>query len=94
VPWSPDGAGSFLRPPEAIRRLLGGLGFHEAAWVDVSATALAWFRERVAAARHATAPPPLGLHLLLGAAAGGMFANMQRNLEERRITAIQAVWLR
>jgi SAM-dependent methyltransferase len=94
VPWSPDGAGSFLRPPGAIRGLLAGLGLGETAWVDVSTAALAHLRERAAAARGATAPPPLGLHLLLGAAAGPMFANMLRNLEERRIVVIQAVWLR
>jgi SAM-dependent methyltransferase len=94
VPWSPDGGFSFLRPPEAIRGVFAGLGLREVAWVDVSATALAWFRERGAAARGATAPPPLGLHLLLGPAAGAMFANMLRNLEERRIVVIQAVWLR
>jgi SAM-dependent methyltransferase len=94
VPWSPDGAFSFLSPPETIRRLLAGLGFRQQAWVDVSPAALIWFRERVAAARSATAPPPLGLHLLLGAAAGRMFANMMRNLEEDRIVVIQAVWQR
>ena len=65
VPWSADGAFSFLRPPETIRGLLAGLGLRETAWVDVSAAALSWFRERTAAARGATAPPPLGLHLLL-----------------------------
>jgi sarcosine/dimethylglycine N-methyltransferase len=94
VPWSPDGGFSFLRSPEAIRGVIAGLGLRETAWVDVSPAALAWFRERVAAARSATAPPPLGLHLLLGPAAGPMFANMLRNLEERRIVVIQAVWLR
>jgi SAM-dependent methyltransferase len=96
VPWSPDGAASFLRPPEAIRGLLAGLGLREAAWVDVSAAALAFVRERAraAAARGATAPPPLGVHLLLGPAAGAMSANLLRNLEERRIVVIQAVWLR
>jgi SAM-dependent methyltransferase len=94
VPWSPDGAASFLRPPEAIRGLLAGLGLRESAWVDVSARAVAFLRERAAAARGAAALPPLGLHLLLGAAAGPMFANMLRNLEERRIVVIQAVWLR
>jgi hypothetical protein len=46
----------------------------------------------VAAAQGATAPPPLGLHLLLGADAGRMFANMLRNLEEGRIAVIEAVW--
>jgi SAM-dependent methyltransferase len=94
VPWSPDGAASFLRPPEAIRGLLAGLGLREAAWVDVSARAIALVRERVAAARGATAPPPLGLHLLLGPAAGPMLANLLRTLEERRIVVIQAVWHR
>jgi MPBQ/MSBQ methyltransferase len=94
VPWSPDGAASFLRPPEAIRSLLVGLGLRKTAWMDVTAGAMASVRERAAAARGATGPPPLGLHLLLGAAAGPMLANLLRNLEERRIVVIQAVFLR
>jgi SAM-dependent methyltransferase len=89
VPWARDPGASFLREPEAIRALLGAVGFEELAWADLSAPSLAWFRERVS--RAVSAPPPLGLHLLLGEDFGAMFVNQVRNLEEERIRVIQAV---
>jgi SAM-dependent methyltransferase len=89
VPWARDPGASFLGDPEAIRALLGAVGFEELTWADVSAPAVAWFRERLA--RAVAAPPPLGLHLLLGEDFGVMFANQARNLEEDRIRVIQAV---
>ncbi|MBI3029232.1 MAG: methyltransferase domain-containing protein [Candidatus Rokubacteria bacterium] len=92
VPWARDAASSFLRPPQAIRALLSGKHFEEVAWVDVSTPALEWFRKRVAAARAAVAPPPLGLHLLLGEDFAPMFRNQVRNLEEGRIAVIMGVW--
>jgi len=36
-------------------------------------------------------PPPLGLHLVLGDDLGEMFRNQVCNLEERRISIVQAV---
>jgi sarcosine/dimethylglycine N-methyltransferase len=90
VPWAGVAAISFLRPPEAVRNLVHASGFRECAWRDVSETSLAWLRERLAA----PAPPPLGLHLLLGAAAGEMLRNVARNLEERRITVVEGVFER
>jgi SAM-dependent methyltransferase len=89
VPWAAVPAISFLRPPEAVRGLIHASGFRECAWQDVSAASLAWVRERLAAPA-----PPLGLHLLLGAAAGEMLRNVARNLEERRITVVEGVFER
>lgn len=94
VPWAREASISFLRPPEEVRRLVAGLGFTELAWRDVSAGALEWFRGRLAASQKAAAPPPLGLHLLLGAEFAAMFRNQVRNLEEDRITVSEAVWER
>jgi sarcosine/dimethylglycine N-methyltransferase len=90
VPWAGVAAISFLRPPEAVRKLIQASGFRECAWRDVSETSLAWLRERLAT----PVPPPLGLHLLLGAAAGEMLRNVARNLEEHRITVVEAVFER
>jgi SAM-dependent methyltransferase len=90
VPWARDPALSFLWPAEAVRALLGELGFQEVEWVDVSAAALAWFRQRLAAARGS--PPPLGLHLLLGEDFGAMLGNAARNLEEGRAVVAQGVF--
>jgi hypothetical protein len=89
VPWASMPTISFLRPPDAVRERIGASGFRERVWRDGSATALSWLRDRLAAAP--TSPPPLGLHLLLGPAAGEMLRNVMRNLEERRITVIEAV---
>ncbi len=94
VPWAPEPAISHLRPPEAVRQLIGGIGFKEVVWRDESATSLKWFRERVAATAAAGGPLPLGIHLLLGADAGSMFKNVGRNLEEERVRIIMAVWER
>jgi ubiquinone/menaquinone biosynthesis C-methylase UbiE len=91
VSWAREAHVSFLRPPGAIRALLARLGFEEAAWLDTSPAALDWFRERVAAARGADGPPPLGLHLLLGPDVGAMLANVLQNFEESRIAAAKAV---
>jgi SAM-dependent methyltransferase len=93
VPWAREPATSFLSPADAVRALVRDAGLRELAWRDVSAPSLAWFRERLAAGGGA-APPPLGLHLLLGAEFGSMFRNMARNLEEDRIRVIQGVWAR
>ena len=93
VPWAPEPSISFLRPPEEIRALLRGLGLAEQSWLDTSQQALDWFRERAAAAAAAgPTPPPLGLPVLLGPAFGEMFRNQVRNLEERRIAIIEAVF--
>ena len=94
VPWAREPAWSFLRAPEAVRGLLGDLGFRELCWLDVTAPSLEWFRRRVAATQAAASLPPLGLHLLLGEDFGAMFRNQVRNLAEGRIVVIEAVFER
>lgn len=94
VPWAREAASSFLRAPEAVRGLLGDLGFRERCWLDVTAPSLAWFRARVAGLEAAGALPPLGLHLLLGEEFAPMFRNMVRNLAEGRIVVVEAVFER
>jgi sarcosine/dimethylglycine N-methyltransferase len=94
VPWAGgDPSISFLRPADSMRSTIAGAGFRERVWRDASSTAIAWLRERLAAA--ASAPPsPLGLGLLLGPEAPLMLKNVLRNLEEQRITVVLGVWER
>jgi SAM-dependent methyltransferase len=96
VPWAPDPSISFLRTPEAVRSLLRQSGLVEVAWLNVTQPSLEWFHERIAAidAAQASGPPPLGLHLLLGPFFVTAFRNTRRNLEERRLEVIQAVFER
>jgi len=90
VPWATGPELSFLATPDELRRLVEASGLEIVAWRDVSAPAADWFRERLAAVQGGS-PPPLGLHLLLGADAPIMFGNMLRSLEEERIVLIQLV---
>ena len=92
VPWASDPALSFLRPLAQLRAVIEHSGFLELVMRDVSAQALAWFRERVASAP--ASPPPLGLHLLLGQSFRAAFGNMLRNLEEGRLVVFEAVYRR
>lgn len=95
VPWAREPAISFLRPPEAVHTPILSVGFKELAWIDETVSALEWFQQRLAAVTAApNGPPPLGLHLLLGADFGVMFRNQVRNLQEQRITVIQGVFER
>lgn len=90
VPWARDPSISHLQPPETVRALISATGLTELTWVDETASATQWFRQRLPA----TPPgdPPLGLHLLLGADFGEMFRNQALNLSENRIVVIQAVF--
>jgi ubiquinone/menaquinone biosynthesis C-methylase UbiE len=90
VPWASRPAISFLRAPDAVRRLIAASGFRERVWRDGSTAALAWLGERLAATP--PSPPPLGLHLLLGSTAREMLRNVARSLEERRIAVVEAVF--
>jgi ubiquinone/menaquinone biosynthesis C-methylase UbiE len=91
VPWARDPRLSFLRAPAEVRELLRVEGFTELEWHDLSGPSLGWFRDRLAAAPVTSTPPPLGLHLLLGADFQAMFLNQVRNLQEDRIAVVMAV---
>jgi ubiquinone/menaquinone biosynthesis C-methylase UbiE len=93
VPWAREPSISHLQPPEKIRALITTTGFVELVWVDETASATRWFRQR-SPATSPEDPPPLGLHLLLGEDAAEMFQNLARNLEEHRITILQTVFER
>jgi len=89
VPWASAPELSFLQPPEAVRALLEHNGFEVTEFRDGTATATEWFRERLSAAPQA--PPPLGLHLLVGPDSRTVFENVLRNYAEGRTVVVQAV---
>src|SRR5215471_904635 len=82
VQWAREPSISFLLTPEATRAKLEAAGFRVLVWQDTTEEALQSARRR--AQSSATAPPPLGTHLILGADWRAMFANSARNLEEQR----------
>ena len=94
VPWARQPEISFLRPAVEVRALVAAAGLRELAWVDLTDASIAFWRERLAAAAGQPGPPPLGMHLLLGADAPAMFRNTLRNLEEGRVEVVQGVFER
>ena len=90
APWARQPELSVLDTPDAFRARPASLGLIERAWEDATDPSLAWFRARLAAAT--SAPPPLGLHLLLGPDTRVMLANQLRNLEEQRIRIVMGAW--
>lgn len=90
TPWAKDKSISFLLTPAATRAALERAGLRVIAWHEPNREAL---EQAVARARAADtgALPPLGVHLLIGPDFPTVSRNMRRNLEEERITLVNAV---
>jgi SAM-dependent methyltransferase len=91
VPWAREPGLSFLPPPEIVHDTLAKAGFREMIWRDVTAQYLGEYRKLAEKTAGPEAPPPLGVHLILGPDAGSMRRNVVRNLEEQRIVLVQCV---
>jgi SAM-dependent methyltransferase len=90
TPWAKDKSISFLSAPEVTRQKLERAGFRVLAWHDPTRESLEQALAR-AKALETGSLPPLGLHLLIGPNFPTVSKNMVRNLEEARITLINAV---
>lgn len=90
VPWARKPEGSFLVSPQELSEIVAEAGFEPLSWQDLTEEGLSWFRRRQekSAAQPAS---PLGLHLLLGSDFKAMARNQLLNLEQQRITLLQAV---
>jgi len=90
TPWASDKSISFLFAPEVTREKLERAGFRVVAWHDPTPESLEQALAR-AKALETGSLPPLGLHILIGPNFPTVSRNMVRNLEESRITLINAV---
>ena len=90
TPWAKDKSISFLFPPQITREKLERAGFRVLAWHDPTRESLEQALAR-AKALEGGSLPPLGLHILIGPNFPTVSKNMVRNLEEARITLINAV---
>jgi ubiquinone/menaquinone biosynthesis C-methylase UbiE len=88
VPWARGPQTSFLLTAAEMRDALAAAGFAVISWADKTQAALSWFAEQ---GESGAAPPPLGLHLVMGPDFPAMAANLRRNLEAGRIGLVQAV---
>jgi SAM-dependent methyltransferase len=90
VPWATSADASFLAPVATVREILAALPLEIDSWVDCTAASTSWFggvRERV----EAGAPPPLGVHLLMGQNARDKVVNAHEGLQSGAMVTIQAV---
>ena len=90
VPWARDASISFLITGDEMCSELERAGFRGLHWSDVTVEALQWIQQMLART-DSTGPPPFGVHLLMGPEWGTMVANVARNLEENRISVVEAV---
>lgn len=93
VPWSRTPETSFVVTPRAMREALEQVGFAVVDWQDRTAAAVDWFveQQKARAAKPDALPPPLGLHIAMGADFPAFGANLGRNLREGRAGIVQAI---
>lgn len=90
VLWASDASISHLRPQTEIRELLAAHGFKELVWNDLTQHSFDWFRAMIERAKREG--PPLGFNVFVQDNVQQKAANIIRNLEEDRITVVQAVF--
>jgi MPBQ/MSBQ methyltransferase len=90
VPWAQDGSLSFLIPPEGFREVVESAGFDITVWndkTDLAQQAFANAKEPIGEPKL----PELGVYMLVGNDIGTKAYNLHRNLDEERVSLIEAV---
>jgi hypothetical protein len=86
VPWAREASISFLLTAKATRAKLEAAGFRVVTWQDTTQTSSqSWARAAEGA------PPPLGIHLLVGPDWAAIARNSARNYQEDRVRLFNAV---
>ena len=92
VPWAETPATSHLTTADEMRGLLDSAGFELREGENRRDFARAFFQRALAAAAESEGkPPPLGIHLILGASVPEMFRNMLSNIKAGYIAPIQMI---
>jgi len=91
VPWAADEATSFLAPVGAYLAALAAAGLEIDGEQSRRDFAIGFFETLGARLREQGGPPPLGLHILMGAEAPAKIANMVRNIEAGLIAPVEIV---
>jgi SAM-dependent methyltransferase len=88
VPWAETPDTSYLATPQEMQALLASAGFTVTDVEDRTDYGIAFFRERLPAGG---APPPLGIHLLMGQAARTKLENMLHGLEHGIVAPVVVI---
>jgi len=91
VPWAHEESQNALSTPETYRDALLEAGFTIESEVDRTGFAKEFFAQLAANQQGSGGPPPLGLHLVMGAEISTMIRNMVQNISEGRIAPIEMI---
>ncbi len=89
APWAATQDQSALAPPETYEAALKSMGFEITDRVDRTAFAKQFFADLAAAQSSADGPPPLGLHLVMGADTALKVRHMVQNIQTGLIAPIE-----
>jgi len=90
-PWASDAKSSSLSSPGTYKNTVTAAGFKVVSKVDRGDFVLGFFKQIKAAAATAQAPPPLGLHILMGEGARTKYGNMVRGVMDGMIAPFELV---
>ncbi len=91
VPWATTAATSVVSSPEQYKAALRDAGFAIVVERNRRDFALGFFEELRARTAAASGPPPLGLHVLMGASAPTKIQNMIANIAAGRIAPVEVI---
>ncbi|SHH47632.1 class I SAM-dependent methyltransferase [Marivita hallyeonensis] len=89
VPWAARPELSALASPETYEAALKSVGFDIVDRIDRTAFAKQFFADLATAQKQADGPPPLGLHLVMGADTAVKVRHMVKNVETGLIAPIE-----
>jgi len=81
MPWATDASQSYLSQATEVHALLAELGFRQKSIRDQTQAGIAFF-EKVLQRLAADGPPPLGLHLIMGASTQQKLGNLLAHLRD------------
>ena len=91
VPWATVAETSWVASPDDYKEALGTAGFELSYECNRRDFALQFFERLRADAAVAQAPPPLGLHILMGENASLKVQNMIDNISEGRVAPVELI---
>lgn len=91
VPWAATPRESALATPQRYRDALEAAGFEVVSETDRTGFARDFFAQLAASQAAADGPPPLGLHLVMGADTGVKIKNMVANITAGRIAPVEMI---
>ena len=90
VPWASGPSTSFLVSPDRLRETLAESGFLQVVWEEDTSKCIEWARRPLGSGDSSELSATLGA--LLGPDYRERIENIRRNLIERRIEVVQAVY--